>query len=91
MKRMLIYALVGGFVGFVIFWILFALATREQGNEHSLWIVFSVMAAVPVAALAALFSAVHILQDELRETRRALAHWQSDLPRPARAPVESEK
>jgi hypothetical protein len=77
MKRMFVCACIAEAVGFVVLVVMFLVATPNHVGERSLWIVFSITGAIPVAAIAALFSAVKTIQEELRETRRELKHWQS--------------
>jgi hypothetical protein len=69
-------AVTGFFIGLFGLWVLFKLFVHERPPE-GLWFVFSVMGAIPVSATFALFGAVQTIQEEMRETRREIKHWQS--------------
>lgn len=77
MARMWISALIGAVVGFVVLMVMFLMCTPPGPPERGIWFVFSIMGAIPVAAIASLFAAVSVIQAELRETQRAIKHWQS--------------
>ena len=77
MKRMFVSACIWHAGGFALLTAMFLWATWNGFvAERGLWVVFSFMGAI-LAAIGALFSAVKIIQEELRETRRELKHWQS--------------
>jgi hypothetical protein len=75
MRRMLLWTLLGGggFVGFVVLFY----AAAPHGPERWLFVVFALMAAVPVAVLGTILAALMALRDGLNEIRRELEH----LPR----------
>jgi hypothetical protein len=77
MSRMLKYAGAGFGVGFLILFVIFNLCVPDGNRKEGISFSFSIMGAVPAAAMCALFGAVQILQDEMRETRRQMKHWQS--------------
>lgn len=77
MMRMLTWAGVGFGIGFLVLLALFYICMRRQVPDEGLFLVFSFMGAIPAAAFFALFAAVKIFQDEMRETRREMKHWQS--------------
>ena len=75
MKSMALWAGIGGVVGFILLFACFSIATRPDDGERGIWVVFSIMGAISVAALGALFAAVNVIQYEMREMRRELKHW----------------
>jgi hypothetical protein len=72
MTKLQIWAAVGTAVGFISFNGMFHLAAPRNGSESLLWIVFSVMGALPVAIFAVLFGAIGIIRQDLREIRREI-------------------
>ena len=77
MKSMAFWAGIGALVGFSLLWAVFSAVTEARGPERGLWSAFSIMGAIPAAAIGAGFAAVSIIRKELRETGRAIRHWQS--------------
>jgi hypothetical protein len=81
MSRMFTLAGVGFVAGLLTLWALFTVCVPDPPRERPLWFAFSVMGAIPVSAMFALFGAVKSLQDEMKETRREMKHWQSMFDR----------
>jgi len=77
MKTMVLWSVLGATAGFVFLFLAFRIATEPHHGEQGLWIVFSIMGAIPAAAIGAIFAAAKTVQLELREARRELKHWQS--------------
>jgi hypothetical protein len=77
---MLTWAAFALIAGFAVLLISFTLATRPHDPERGLWVVFSFMGAVPVAALAALFTAMRVIQDEFRTLRREMDRLRAMIP-----------
>src|SRR4051812_43705329 len=77
MKIMVIASGIGGVAAFILLWALFSATLGRNGPDHGIVTVFSVMGAIPGAAIGALFAAVSVIRMELREIRRELKHWQS--------------
>ena len=69
MARALIWAAVAGFLGFVLFSGLFYIAA-PHGPDRGLFIVFALMASIPVAAVAAIFGVLQSIVEELHDVRR---------------------
>jgi hypothetical protein len=76
MIRVLAWAGVGAASGFIVFSILFYSVAPRNSPEFWLWAVFAAMAAVPTAALAALFGAFLVIKDELEELRSEILRLQ---------------
>ncbi len=77
MARMFGWAVLGAFIGFLVYNVAFLATGDFTRREFGLLIVLSTLGAFPAAILATLFAAVSIIQAELRETRREMKHWQS--------------
>jgi hypothetical protein len=77
MKRMFIYVTIGQAIGFGALTVLFLSLSEGAVAERRFFIVLAFTSAMPIAIIAALFSVLSTIQEELRETRRELKHWQS--------------
>ena len=89
MGRMLIWAAFAWGAGFAVLLISFMLVTPPPPHpDRGLWVVFSLMGAVPVAALAALFTAMRVIQEEFRTLRREMDRIRAMMPTTA-SPVEA--
>lgn len=81
MRQLTIMACAGTALGFIVFIVAFFGATTGAGNaaERPLWIVFSLMGAIPVAIFAVLFGAMAMIKKELDEIRRDVQRLQRSL------------
>lgn len=75
MRRIIIWPTVATIVGFVVFVFLFQ-STVHGGPERGIFMVFALMAAIPVGIFAAVFAAFHILRDDLASLRREVERLQ---------------
>jgi hypothetical protein len=75
------WAGIGFAIGTLVLFVLFRIGTERAIPEGGILFAFSVMGGIPAAAIGALFGAVKILQDEMKETRREMKHWQSMFDR----------
>ena len=77
MLRSDVWADVAGFLGFAAFNVLFFIALDNRGGRDRFTaVVFSLMAAIPVAAVAALFAALRTIIEELHDVRREVQRLQ---------------
>jgi hypothetical protein len=77
MKRMVLWAGTGWVVGFFLCYACFYLSAGPHDTDRKTWVAYSIMFALPVAAIGALFAGVSVIQKQLRETQRELKYWQS--------------
>src|SRR5262245_51544164 len=66
-------AVIGAVIGFATFMFLFF--AFDPGPDRGILVVFSIMGALPVAAIAALFAAVSEIQGEIRKLRREVERY----------------
>ncbi|MSQ94386.1 MAG: hypothetical protein EXR98_07500 [Gemmataceae bacterium] len=76
MPRMIIWAAIGAIVGFLVFCAMFQMAWPHGGPDRGVNLVFSIMGALPVAAICAVFSAVGTIKENLDEIRREIMRLQ---------------
>jgi hypothetical protein len=72
MLRMVGWGVVGEIFGFVVLFGLFLLATPRHAPDFGIFVVFAVMGAIPVAAIAVFFAAVSAIRNEIRELSRQI-------------------
>jgi len=72
MRRMILWTLLSGGVGFIGFAVLFYAAAGHAGPERGIFFVFALMAAIPVAIVGAILAALMALRDGLSEIRHEL-------------------
>jgi len=80
MSRMVCWTGICAVVGFVVFFVLFMIfGPPNDPDRIRISLVFSAMAAIPVAAIGSVFAAFSIIMDELNSMRRQMARWQMDI------------
>jgi len=70
MTKLYIWAGSGTAIGFIVFLVLFNVAMPRNDPERLLWVVFSIMGAIPVAIFAVIFGAIGIIKKDLDVIRR---------------------
>jgi hypothetical protein len=76
MSRMFFWTGIGAVAGFVVFTVLFAIVGRKEPEG----IVFSIMAAMPIACIGSVFGAVSVVRQELNTMRREMMRLQRIEP-----------
>jgi len=76
MRRMILWPTVGLVLGFIAFAILFRVANERIGPDEKVFLVFSLMAAIPVGIFAAILAAFGTLRDELSLFREEVERLQ---------------
>jgi hypothetical protein len=79
MLRVFTWAGFGGVVGFAVFFKLFGMFAPQNNPDSLLWDVFAIMAAIPVAAVGAVFGAVLTILEKLREMRQDMMQGIEEL------------
>ena len=76
MTKLYAWAASGTVVGFIAFLVMFNLAMPRPDHERPLWIVFSVMGAIPVAIFAVMFAGFSMIKRDLEAMRRDILRLQ---------------